>query len=457
MPASSWLPDLSQASGPLYLALAQVIAADIASGRLQNGTALPTQRALAQSLGIDFTTVGRAYAQVKAKGLIASAPGKGTFVRAPRPHANTQRENDLSMNMPPAFDDAALSARMWQEIGGLSAGGAAFLLRYQRPEADPQDLAAGQAWLKPLWPDADPRQIALAPGAQGAVHSILRLLTAPDDWVAAEALTYPGFKATASWLGLKIAPIAMDAGGMIPEAAEEVFARHRPKLLYTTPTLHNPTTRTLSPARRQAIAGLAVKYGVKIVEDDAYALLPATPIAPLGSYAPQLSYCVATLSKALAPALKLAYVLCPDGQARDALLGAMRGTANLPAPLATAVASEWIHSGLAQDVCAAIRHETAIRHKLALRLLGSGVESDPAAYHLYLPLPATRALQFEQLAAIRGSGVGAIPAEVFALGQTSPALRLSLGSAPDRATLEDSLRKLTGLLAQDPARNNFAV
>src|SRR5690606_32319409 len=134
----------------------------------------------------------------------------------------------------------------------------------------------------------------------------------------------------------------------------------------------------------------------------------------------------ATLSKALAPAVKLAYVLCPDGDARDALLGAMRGTANLPAPLATAVASEWIHSGLAQDVSAAIRHETAMRHKVAVKILGGGVESDPAAYHLFLPLPADRALHLEQLSAIRQAGVGAIPAEVFALGATSPALRLSL-------------------------------
>ena len=457
MPASNWLPDLSQASGPLYLALAQVIEGDIASGRLQNGVALPTQRALAQALGVDFTTVGRAYAQVKSKGLIASAPGKGTFVRAPRAHVSLARENDLSMNMPPAFDDAALSTRMWQEIGGLSGGGAAFLLRYQRPEADPQDLAAGAAWLAPLRPDAEPAHIAIAPGAQGAVHSLLRQLTSPADWVAAESLTYPGFKATASWLGLKIAPIVMDEGGMIPEAAEEVFARYRPRLLYTTPTLHNPTTRTLSPARRQAIAEAALRHNVLIVEDDAYAMLPAAPVAPLANYAPQISYYVATLSKALAPALKLAYVLCPDAQKRDALLGAMRGTANLPAPLATAVASEWIQSGLAQDVCAAIRHETAIRQKLAVRILGAGIGTDPAAYHLYLPLEAGRGLQLEQLAAIRQAGVGAIPVEVFALGATPPALRLSLGSAPDRATLEESLRRLMGHLAQDPARHNFAV
>ena len=62
-PATSWMPTLGRDGGPLYLAIAGAIAADIAAERLKPGTRLPPQRALADALGIDFTTVTRAYAE----------------------------------------------------------------------------------------------------------------------------------------------------------------------------------------------------------------------------------------------------------------------------------------------------------------------------------------------------------------------------------------------------------
>lgn len=61
----SWVPALGRAKGPLYLAIADEIAADIAAGRLANGMRLPPQRVLAAALGIDFTTVSRAYNEAR--------------------------------------------------------------------------------------------------------------------------------------------------------------------------------------------------------------------------------------------------------------------------------------------------------------------------------------------------------------------------------------------------------
>ena len=58
--ATFWMPALGRDGGPVYLAIAKAVAADIASGRLQPGMRLPPQRALAEALGIDFTTVTRA-------------------------------------------------------------------------------------------------------------------------------------------------------------------------------------------------------------------------------------------------------------------------------------------------------------------------------------------------------------------------------------------------------------
>ena len=127
--SDSWRPDLGRAAGPVYLAIAEAIAADLAAGRLAPGERLPPQRTLAQHLGIDFTTVSRAYAEARRRGLVEGRVGQGTYVRAAEPPALRAGPVDLSMNLPPHFEDAALTARMWREAGDLQATGLDLLLR----------------------------------------------------------------------------------------------------------------------------------------------------------------------------------------------------------------------------------------------------------------------------------------------------------------------------------------
>ena len=59
----SWAPDLSEFSGPRYLALANSIADAIAHGQLAPGTRLPTQRQMARRLNLNIGTVAKAYAE----------------------------------------------------------------------------------------------------------------------------------------------------------------------------------------------------------------------------------------------------------------------------------------------------------------------------------------------------------------------------------------------------------
>ena len=122
-------------AGRFYLAIAGAIAADIAAGRLQPGTRLPPQRALADALGIDFTTVTRAYAEAGKRGLVEGRVGHGTYVRLrqSRPAPAAGRAVDISMNLPPRFEDAALNARMQTGIKTVSDEGLDLLLAYQDP------------------------------------------------------------------------------------------------------------------------------------------------------------------------------------------------------------------------------------------------------------------------------------------------------------------------------------
>jgi DNA-binding transcriptional regulator YhcF (GntR family) len=77
---TDWCPDLSRSAAPRYLALADSIEEDIASGVLKTGDRLPAQRRLAVQLGLDFTTVARGYNEARRRGVISSLVGSGTFV-----------------------------------------------------------------------------------------------------------------------------------------------------------------------------------------------------------------------------------------------------------------------------------------------------------------------------------------------------------------------------------------
>ncbi len=99
-PSSRWLARLERDNGPIYLGLVRALEAAIQAGDLQPGDRLPPQRTVADLLGIDFTTVTRAYSAARGRGLIEGAVGRGTFVRA-RATDDDAGLVDLSMNLPP--------------------------------------------------------------------------------------------------------------------------------------------------------------------------------------------------------------------------------------------------------------------------------------------------------------------------------------------------------------------
>src|ERR1044071_4665562 len=100
-----WTPTLGDRRGPLYERIVEALAGDISSGRLRRGQRLPTHRSLANALGVDLTTVTRAYSEARRRGLTEARVGQGTFVAESTVHAPRAQpagiEFDLSMNLPP--------------------------------------------------------------------------------------------------------------------------------------------------------------------------------------------------------------------------------------------------------------------------------------------------------------------------------------------------------------------
>src|SRR6201994_1856587 len=146
----AWAPSLDDREGPRYLAIAEAISSDIAAGRLAPGDRLPPQRALAQRLSLDFTTVARGYVEAGKRGLVESVVGRGTFVRRTamvrgEPAPGRSRAA-FAMNMPPEPEDAVLLARMRDGYASVAAD-LESLLRYQGFGGSPADRDAASAWL----------------------------------------------------------------------------------------------------------------------------------------------------------------------------------------------------------------------------------------------------------------------------------------------------------------------
>lgn len=462
MTATNWSPSISKASGPLYLAIADALSTDIASGRLAAGFRLPPQRTLADQLGIDFTTVSRAYAEARKRGLVEGRVGQGTYVRARRTAAPASAVTgviDMSMNLPPRFDDPELIARMWDGVAELRQGeGLDLLMRYQEAGGTSRDRAAGATWLAPRLGEVSLGRLLVTPGAQGALLALLGTVVGSGETICAEALTYPGLLAAAEHLGIRVVGIETDAEGLVPDVFEAICRDSAPKALYCNPTLHNPTTATLSLARRERIAAIARQYNVTIIEDDAYGALPVRPVPPIAALAPDIVYHIAGLAKCVAPALRVAYVVVPQDRTVAHLAAAIRATAGMASPLTASVATRWIETGVAQSVLAAIRTEAKQRQTIVAQLLPSDlVQANPEGFHVWLKL-AGHWNRNDFAARLRSAGVGVVTSDAFSVASKAPeAVRLGLGASPDQASLAASLRIVADLLGQPSTMSSMVV
>ena len=458
---TNWMPDLSGRRAPRYRAIAEALAEDVRDGRLAGGTRLPTHRDLAWKLRVTIGTVSRAYAEAERRGLIVGEVGRGTYVRPPESATpivpgdipgETRDPDfiDLTINRPATAGEGALMAAALERLAAepdLTA-----LLDYQAPAGRPEDRAAGAALLEGCGLAAVPEQVVATAGGQHAMACVIGALTQPGDTVAVEALTYPGMRALAGLLHLRLAPIAIDEEGLVPEALDAACRAAPLRALYTMPTLHNPTTATMPVARREALAEVARRHDLALIEDDVYGFLLDAPLPPLAHYAPERGFYITSASKSLMPALRVGYVHAPKAKI-EPIAAAVRATIYSAPPLMARIVARWIADGTAQRLAAEKRAETRARNRRAHEILaGAGLTGDPAAAHLWLTLPeAWRADDFA--AAARRRGVGIVPAAAFAVTRHPPnAVRICLGAQTTAERVERGLARLAALLATPPER-----
>ncbi|MFI5408836.1 PLP-dependent aminotransferase family protein [Kaistia sp. UC242_56] len=285
-----WSPRLEEASPSKHQGIFDALVADIASGRLRPGDRLPPQRAVAAALGVDLTTVTKAYSRAREEGIIDATTGRGSFVAGePRPASTlagvAAGAIDLSKNSPPKPQD--FQRVLARDIGQALSGSDESLLDYQETGGSWTNRSAGATWLSQRVDGCAPDRVILASGAQSALFAICHLLCRASRHVAVGEFCYPGIHTVAVQQDLVLVPLAMDGEGILPAAFEDACRLQSLDALYITPTADNPTTASLSELRRQEIVRIARKHAVSIIEDDPYGALLDTPPTAIASLGPE--------------------------------------------------------------------------------------------------------------------------------------------------------------------------
>jgi DNA-binding transcriptional MocR family regulator len=413
-------------------------------------------------VGVTVGTVTRAYAEAEKRGLVSGEVGRGTYVRdrevpvhmpSPVDLAHDGSPVELGINAPatPEGDPASQALRRSLEELGRTPR-LSELLAYQPAAGTTAHRVAGAAWASRFGLQARPEQVVVCAGGHHAMEVALAALTRPGDTLATETLTYPGIKVMARRFQLRLQGVAMDAQGLVPEAFEAA-CRVGVKLLYTQPTCHNPTGAVQPEERRRRIAEVARKYGVLVLEDDAYGLLPERRPPPLATFLPEASYFIAGVSKLLTPGLRIGYLVAP-ARARGERLAEEVGLASMmTTPLMAEVLARWVEDGTADELVVRQRQEVGERLALVRGLLGRELPRAALAplYHLWLGLPEGRRSE-EFVAQARRNGVSVSSAELFTTGTgpVPPAVRVCIGAPRTRAQLERGLKRLREVLDAGP-------
>jgi|SRR5215831_540832 len=347
---SHWELTIALESGartPLFLQISRAIADDIRRTRLRPGQRLPGSRTLARSLGVSRNTTVTAYAELIAQGWVTPDRARGMFVAVSSPDAVTapalsrrpieSAPDRVGYAVPPRARAADAEPRSqprarFQLSGALPdvrlvpvgvlarayrrALGHAELLSYATDARGDLRLRERVAEMVSALRGvaARPDTVLITRGSQMGLHLAARVLAPTGERIAVEALGYPRIWDALAAAGAHLVPVPVDEAGLRVDRLAALVQKQPIRAVYLTPHHQFPTTVVLSARRRLELLELARRHRFAILEDDVdhdfhYEGRPVLPLASLDE-AGVVIY-VSTLSKVLAPGLRLGFVVAP--------------------------------------------------------------------------------------------------------------------------------------------------
>ena len=301
---------------PLYIQIRDQIREQIEAGTLRAGDRLEPSRELARNLGVHRTTVGNAYADLEAQGLIRGDVGRGTYVLAsppkelhepaardpefyweslfvkgqqvdslPRLLASAQEPGVISFAVTHGPLDPDLAEIVRRVTNSVLRREGARLLQYGSSEGYAPLRTYLQELLRRDGIAAETDEILITNGCQQSLDLLRRVLVEPGDVVACENPAYTGLSSVFNSPLVRLAGIPVGATGMDLDRLVSVLDRHRVKLILTSPNFQNPTGRTLPLDARKKLLEIATHFQVPVIEDDIYGALrfQGPPLPPLKS------------------------------------------------------------------------------------------------------------------------------------------------------------------------------
>lgn len=324
------------------------------------------------------------------------------------------------------------------------------LMRIHKFTGTEEDKAVAADWLSRRFgekPATD--RIIVTNGAQNALFIALNHLVGRGNVLLVEKLGYYGLRKLAGFLGIDIVAVEMDEEGAEPGAVEDLCRRLKPKALFLTPTLHNPTTNVMPPARRAALAEIARRHGLAIIEDDVYGMLAQDAPPPFAVSAPDVTWHATSPAKCIAPGLRIGYLVAPDAGKANAAFKPLETTSTwFASPLSAALMKHWLRSGAADRLFTAIREEAIERQKLAGKILnGAPLRTHPDSLFLWLSLP-DRFSNADFVKAVGARQVTIRPGTMFAVdpGFDPQATRIVLGAPKTREELSVALGHIAEII-----------
>ena len=241
---------------------------------------------------------------------------------------------------PELFDAAGLRAAFAAALADDAAGRS---LQYSTTEGNPDLRAAIAARLCARGLPTEPDQLLVTSGSQQALTLAAAVLIEPGDRVLVEEPSYLAALQAFMLAGAVVVPVACDEDGIDPDAVAAAAAEHGARVLYTIPTFHNPTGRTLPLERRHALAAVAEQCGLWLIEDDPYGELRyrGEPLPSLATMAEERTLALSTLSKVAAPGLRIGWVRAPSAL-RPSLVVAKQAADLHSSTVDQAAAARWL-------------------------------------------------------------------------------------------------------------------
>lgn len=446
---TNWRPDPLQLRRPAYLSLAEQFARAIREGMLSNGDRLPTHRRLAEDLDLSVQTVSRAYDELIRRGLIAGEVGRGSFVqtqaREPEPPYLPERLGeliDLSILKPVCEQihlDRMREAFTWlgENLPSSSA------LSFRPNMVFPRHRKVAAEWLATCGLEVSPLNISITNGATPAMTVAVMSAALPGSTIAAEAISHHTLTPLSTYLGLHLEGLPIDDDGMIPEKLDAACRNGVIRAVFLQPSVINPMATLMSAKRRAALAEVARRHDIAIIENDVLGPLVEARAPPIAAFAPERTFYITSFTKITVPGLRIGYLAAPD-RFVSAVTNRHLVSNWMATPAIAEIATRWVSEGTALELVAWQRKALAARHAIAdEKLAGLDYRSHPQSLHVWLHLPAGHTEEgFVSLARLHGVAIA--PGSSFRIADTGwrPSVRISIGS-----TTEDELRVGLGIIA----------